>query len=156
QKHLTCMVMVFVLLVSLFVKPGEMFAQEAKKSKVKLDAESAILVDANTGKILYEKNADEPLPPASMTKIMTEYLVWEAVESGDFSWDDKIKISDYAYRISANNDFSGIGLRQNVEYTVQDLYEAMAINSDNATTIALAELIAGSEGEFVKMMNAKA
>src|SRR5690625_4127325 len=109
-----------------------------------VEAESAILVDSDTGKILYAKDADKALPPASMTKMMTEYLVWEAVESGDISWEDTTEISDYPYSISANPDFSGVGLKQNTEYTVKELYEAMAINSDNATTIALAELIAGS------------
>src|SRR5690625_5092410 len=129
-------------------------ATQAEKG-LDLDAESAILVDADTGKVLYSKDADTALPPASMTKMMTEYLVWEAVESGDISWDTKTEISDYPYGISADASFSGVGLRQNVEYTVEELYEAMAINSDNATTIALAELISGSEGEFVKLMNEK-
>lgn len=122
---------------------------------VDIGAESAILVDAETGDILFEKNADLKLPPASMTKMMTEYLVLEAIEEGQISWDDTTWINDYPYAISANNSFSGIGLRQNKDYTVRELYEAMAIISDNATTIALAEMIAGSEGEFVKMMNAK-
>src|SRR5699024_2683545 len=69
---------------------------------------------------------------------------------------DEVEISDYAYKISGNIDFSGVGLYQNKTYNVKELYEAMAINSDNATTIALAEKIAGSETEFVKMMNKKA
>ena len=123
---------------------------------IDIGAESAILVDAESGKILYAKDADKALPPASMTKIMTEYLVWEAVESGEIDWDTTTQISDYAYGISANTNFSGVGLRQDSDYTVKELYEAMAINSDNATAIALAELIAGSEGEFVQMMNDKA
>src|SRR5690625_3168100 len=121
-----------------------------------LVAESAILVDASTGKVLFGKKIDLTLPPASMTKMMTEYLVWEAIENEQISWDDTTQISDYAFEISANPSFSGVGLYQNVDYTVRELYEAMAINSDNATTIALAELVAGSEGEFVKMMNDKA
>lgn len=120
-----------------------------------IEAESAILVDAETGEILFAKNADLKLPPASMTKMMTEYLVLEAIETGQISWDTTTWISDYAYSISANNSFSGIGLKQNKDYTVRQLYEGMSIISDNATTIALAEMIAGSEGEFVKMMNAK-
>lgn len=91
-----------------------------------------------------------------MTKMMTEYLVHEAIEEGQISWDTTTQISDYPYSISANPAFSGVGLTQSQDYTVRELYEAMAINSDNATTIALAELIAGSEGEFVKMMNKKA
>ncbi|MGM8215766.1 serine hydrolase [Bacillaceae bacterium W0354] len=121
-----------------------------------VEAESAILVDAETGEILYAKNADIALPPASMTKMMTEYLVLEAIDQGVISWDTKTEISQYAYDISANNSFSGVGLRLDHEYTVKELYDAMAIYSDNATTIALAELIAGSEGQFVKMMNDKA
>ncbi|WP_425432120.1 serine hydrolase [Halobacillus hunanensis] len=125
-------------------------------STVDLEAESAILVDADTGKILYEKEADLTLPPASMTKMMTEYLVLEAIEKGKISWDTTTQISDYPYSISADPSFSGTGLTQSKDYTVKELYTAMAVNSDNATAIALAELIAGSEGEFVKMMNEKA
>ncbi|MGM8212879.1 D-alanyl-D-alanine carboxypeptidase family protein [Virgibacillus sp. W0430] len=143
---------IIMLLTSFVVQPT--FVQAAET--VDINAESAILVDANSGKILYEKNADEALPPASMTKMMTEYLVWEAIEKGTITWDDTTQISDVLYKVSANTSFSGIGLRQNIDYTVRDLYNAMAINSDNATTMALAELIAGTEGEFVKMMNAKA
>lgn len=120
-----------------------------------IEAESAILVDAETGEILFAKNADMKLPPASMTKMMTEYLVLEAINDGQIDWDTTIQIGDYPYSISANNSFSGIGLTQNQDYNVRQLYEGMAIISDNATTIALAELIAGSESEFVKMMNAK-
>ena len=127
---------------------------EAKAIETK--AESAIIVDVNTGKILYAKDENEALPPASMTKMMTEYIVLEKIDQGEIDWDTTTQISDYAYSISANNSFSGVGLIQNKDYTVLELYEAMAINSDNATTIALAELIAGSEGEFVKLMNQKA
>ncbi len=140
-----------VVITSVLVQPFATHAQE----NVDIEAESAILVDAATGKIIFAKNVDEALPPASMTKMMTEYLVWEAIEEGQISWDTTTQISDYPYSISANNSFSGVGLRQNQDYTVKSLYEAMAINSDNATTIALAELIAGSESEFVKMMNEK-
>jgi serine-type D-Ala-D-Ala carboxypeptidase (penicillin-binding protein 5/6) len=122
---------------------------------LELDAESAILVDAESGKVLFAKNPDMALPPASMTKMMTEYLVLEAIENGEITWETTTQISDYAYSISANPNFSGIGLTQDKGYTVKELYEAMAIFSDNGTTIALAELISGSEGEFVKKMNQK-
>ncbi|RYG73410.1 D-alanyl-D-alanine carboxypeptidase [Lentibacillus lipolyticus] len=128
----------------------------AQAATLDIEAESAILVDAETGKILYAKKPDLALPPASMTKMMTEYLVHEAIDKGQISWDTTTQISDYPYSISADPAFSGVGLTQSQDYTVRELYKAMAINSDNATTIALAELIAGSEGEFVKMMNAKA
>ncbi|MFC4024168.1 serine hydrolase [Oceanobacillus longus] len=150
KKILSLVLTALIIMASYITYPITTAAEE-----VELNAESAILVDAKTGKVLYAKNPDILLPPASMTKMMTEYLVWEAVENGQISWDTTTQISDYAYSISANNSFSGVGLKQQQDYTVQELYEAMAINSDNATTIALAELIAGSEGEFVTLMNEK-
>ncbi len=151
KKGVSYLLVFLVIMTTFTIKP-----LTAQGEGLDIDAESAILVDAETGKILYAKNPDMTLPPASMTKMMTEYLVLEAIETGKISWETTTQISDYPYNISANPNFSGIGLRQNVDYTVRSLYEAMAINSDNATTIALAELIAGSEGEFVKLMNQKA
>lgn len=148
-----CISIIFLLIVGLFTyQPNHIHAQSFSG----VDAESAIIVDFDSGKILYAKNEDTMIPPASMTKMMTEYLVLEAIADGKISWDTETSISDYAYSISANTSFSGVGLFQNKTYTVKELYEAMAINSDNATTIALAELIAGTETEFVKLMNQKA
>ena len=119
-------------------------------------AEAAILVDAETGKILYQKNADKLLPPASMSKMMTEYLLLEAINKKKISWEQKTSISEYAQKISQNRTLSNVPLRIDDKYTVRELYQAMAIYSANGATIALAELLAGSEGEFVKRMNAKA
>ncbi|WP_112179037.1 MULTISPECIES: D-alanyl-D-alanine carboxypeptidase family protein [Paraliobacillus] len=146
------LILAFVIFITSFgMNPIAVHAAE-----VEVEAESAILVDAETGQILYAKNADLKLPPASMTKMMTEYLVLEAIGNGEISWDTTTQISDYPYSISADSSMSGIGLTQGQDYTVRQLYEGMSIISDNATTIALAELIAGSEGEFVQMMNDKA
>ncbi|MGY0694174.1 serine hydrolase [Virgibacillus sp. FSP13] len=152
KRKMSLLLVMLVVMASLSLQPFSVNAAET----VDIEAESTILVDADTGKVLYEKNADFALPPASMTKMMTEYLVWEAIEKGQVSWDTTTQISDYPYSISADSTFSGVGLTQDQDYTVRQLYEAMAINSDNGTTIALAELVAGSEGEFVKLMNKKA
>nr|WP_052158655.1 serine hydrolase [Halobacillus sp. BBL2006] len=138
-------------MTGVFAYPKDTYA-----ATVDLEAKSAILVDAETGKVLYEKEADLTLPPASMTKMMTEYLVLEAIDEGSISWDTTTQIDSYAFGISENPEFSGVGLKMDKDYTVRELYTAMAVNSDNATTITLAELIAGSEGEFIKMMNEKA
>ncbi|MGY4688204.1 D-alanyl-D-alanine carboxypeptidase family protein [Salibacterium sp. K-3] len=121
-----------------------------------LAAESAILVDADSGQILYSKKPDLILPPASMTKMMTEYLVNEAVAQGDTSWDAEVNVTSKAEEISQNNALSNVPLRQNRTYNVQELYEAMAIYSANGAAIALAEHVAGSESDFVDMMNSKA
>ncbi|WP_088044631.1 D-alanyl-D-alanine carboxypeptidase family protein [Bacillus sp. EAC] len=121
-----------------------------------IQAKAAILVDSNSGKILYEKNSSTPLPIASMTKMMTELLVNEAVKKGEISWDQKVTVSEYAHKISQNTGLSNVPLELGGKYTVKELYEAAAIYSANGATIALAETIGGSEKNFVQLMNDKA
>ncbi|MGC4379331.1 D-alanyl-D-alanine carboxypeptidase family protein [Fictibacillus sp. Mic-4] len=148
---------VFLFVFSLIA--ATFFSQSLKASAAEglnINAGSAILVDGETGKILYEKNADQMLPPASMSKMMTEYLVMEAIKKGKISWDQKTGVSDYAYQVSQDRSLSNVPLRSDDKYTVRELYEAMAIYSANGATIALAELVSGSESEFVKRMNEKA
>jgi D-alanyl-D-alanine carboxypeptidase len=132
-----------------------MFTPTAKAAAdpLGLQAKSAILVDYNSGQILYEKNADQVYPPASMTKMMTEYLVMQALHQGRLTWNTKVAISDYAYQISQNRGFSNVPLRKDYQYTVRELYEAMAIYSANGASIALAEKVGGSEKNFVSLMN---
>ena len=112
--------------------------------------DAAILVEANSGKILYQKNADELLAIASMTKMMSEYLVHEAVDKGKLKWDQKVKISEYAYKISQDRSLSNVPLENGGSYTVKELYEAMAIYSANGATIALAEADCWKRSQFRK------
>jgi len=128
----------------------------AAEDELDLSVEAAILVDADNGRVLYEKNADVVLGVASMSKMMTEYLVLDAIDQGKISWDHSVKISEYVHKLSAAPGLSNVGLTQGENYTVEELYEAMAIFSGNAATVALAELIGGTEKNFVEMMNKKA
>ncbi len=121
-----------------------------------INADAAILVDAETGKILYQKNADKVLGIASMTKMMTEYLLLEAVEEGKVKWEQEYAVSEYVWKVSQDRNLSNVPLRRDGKYNIRELYEAMAIYSANGATIAIAETIAGSETNFVKMMNEKA
>lgn len=121
-----------------------------------IKAEASILIDANSGKILYQKNPELTLSPASMTKMMSEYLVLEAINKNEISWDEKVTVSDTIQKLSQNRSLSNVPLRVGEQYTVKELYEAMAIYSANAATMALAEHVAGTEAKFVEMMNAKA
>ncbi|MGO4890609.1 serine hydrolase [Anaerobacillus sp. MEB173] len=140
-----------LFLTSLFsVAPGKAGAQ------IDLNVSAAILVDADSGKIIYQKQIDTTLWIASMTKMMSEYLILEAIEDGKITWDQTVPISNYVRSLSLYTDLSNVPLRQDETYTVKELYESVAIYSANASTIALAELIAGSETNFVKMMNDKA
>lgn len=144
-----------ILLFSASLLTGTTTVKAAEPS-IEVDAETAILINYDTGKILYEKKADQPMSPASMTKMMTEYLVLEAIKKGEFSWDTKVTVSDYAYTVSRDPNLSNVLLLKDVKYTVEELYKAMVIESANGATIALAELVAGSEKKFVQMMNQKA
>ncbi|HHT48977.1 MAG TPA: D-alanyl-D-alanine carboxypeptidase [Firmicutes bacterium] len=143
-----------ILFFLLFCLPPSVCAQSSDPLRLQVDG--AVLADAHSGKILYQKNADQPLALASMTKILTEYIILEAINQQKLSWEDTTAISDYAYRISQNLSLSNVPLRPDEKYSVRELYESMAIYSANGATIALAEMVAGSEGEFVRLMNNKA
>jgi serine-type D-Ala-D-Ala carboxypeptidase (penicillin-binding protein 5/6) len=126
------------------------------ESKVKIHADAAILVNADTGKIVEKYNEDQPLGIASMTKMMTEYLVLEAIDNGQINWSDTYTVSDKVYQLANAPGLSNVPLRAEEAYSVKELYEAMVIKSGNGAAIALSEVVAGSEGDFVKQMNAKA
>ena len=113
---------------------------------------SAILMDAATGTILYEKNAHEPLPPASVTKVMTMLLIMEAIDSGKIGWNDTVTASDTA----AAKGGSQIFLKAGETMTVSDMVKAIAVSSANDCACAMAEHLAGSEGAFVAQMNKRA
>lgn len=121
-----------------------------------INGDAAILVEAETGRVLYAKNADQVLGIASMTKMMTEYLLLEAIKEGRVKWDQEYAVSEYVWKVSQDRALSNVPLRRDGKYNIRELYQAMTIYSANAATIAIAETIAGSEGNFVKMMNEKA
>ena len=125
---------------------------EALEDTLNLPCKSAILVEANTGTVLYEKNADEPLPPASVTKVMTLLLVMEAIDSGKIGYVDTVRASANACSMGG----SQIYLEENEEMTVEDLLKSVIIASANDAAVALAEHICGSEEAFVDKMNEKA
>ncbi|PER17380.1 D-alanyl-D-alanine carboxypeptidase [Bacillus cereus] len=152
-KRFIAIVTVLTLFFSMFVTYVSVSAETG--SALNIEAGAAILVEADSGKILYQKNADELLAIASMTKMMSEYLVSEAIAKGKLKWDQKIKVSKYAHEVSQDRSLSNVPLENGGYYTVRELYEAMAICSANGATIALAEAIAGKEVDFVKMMNDK-
>jgi D-alanyl-D-alanine carboxypeptidase (penicillin-binding protein 5/6) len=133
------------------------FQQKAEaEAALNVKAEGAILVDGKTGRVLYEQNADSLLGIASMTKMMTEYILLDAIKQGRVKWDQEYSVSDLVYKISQNRGLSNVPLRRDGKYKVRELYQAMAIYSANGATIAIAEVIAGSESNFIKMMNDEA
>ena len=117
-----------------------------------IPAKGAILLDVATDTVLYEKNASERLPPASMSKIMTAYMTFEALKAGRLKLDQKVKISEAAWRMQGSKTFVAL----NSEVKVEDLIRGMVIQSGNDATVALAEAIAGTESGYAAMANEKA
>ncbi len=145
-------IMSIICLLALVLTMSVPVYADEKETAVKLSAKSAILMNAETGEILYEYNADERLPEASITKVMTLLLVFEAIESGKISYEDEVRCSAHA----AGMGGSQIWLEEGETMTVDELLKAAVVGSANDASVALAEHIAGSHESFVVMMNDRA
>jgi D-alanyl-D-alanine carboxypeptidase (penicillin-binding protein 5/6) len=132
-----------VLLLILGALPAKAFETAAK---------SAILIDFRTGQTLFAKNPDEPLPPASLSKLMTTYLAFDALRAGRMRLDDILPVSEKAWRMGGSQMFLEVGDR----VTVEDLLRGIIIQSGNDACVAIAEALAGSEPAFVDLMNERA
>ena len=130
----------------------EVMAQIQNKVQLNLDSEAAILMDEETGTILYTKNEHKQLRPASVTKVMTLLLTMEALENGDIKKDDKVPCSEKARKMGG----SQIWLAENEKLTVDEMIKAICVVSANDCSVAMAEFIGGSEEAFVQRMNARA
>lgn len=140
-------VIALVLSASLLV-PSVVMAEGVNDIK----AVSAILMDGSSGKVLFEKNADQRLPPASITKIMTMLLIMEAIDSGQISTDDIVTVS----KTAAIKTGSHIFLAEGEQMSVNDLMKGIAVASGNDAAIAMAEYLYGTQEKFVEQMNKRA
>ena len=141
-KRIICTVLIFCFCFGGFVWADEM----------NLSAKSSILAERTTGKILYENNAKEQLPMASVTKMMTLLLGIEAVDNGKIKMEDTVTVSEYASSMTGSRVFLSV----NEVISVHDLFKSIAVASGNDAAVALAEFIAGSESNFVEKMNQRA
>lgn len=145
---------VLLLLISFFMLATflpAVSARETGSAELADQVKSAILIERDTGTVLYEKNSKEQLPPASMTKVMTMLLIMEAIDEGKLSWDEKIRTSEYAASMGGSQIF----LEPGEEMTTKEMLEGIAIGSGNDASVAMAERLAGSEEAFVELMNKK-
>ncbi len=126
--------------------------RQAPSGGLQCDARSAVLMDGATGQVLFEQDANSKMAPASFVKIMTLYLVYDAIRAGQLKMDDMVTVSEKAWRIQGSKMFIKVGERVKVE----DLIKGVAIASGNDACIALAEHLSGSEEAFVTKMNEKA
>ncbi len=140
---------ILILLILLMFSIVPIRAEELGLAK---NAKSAILIEASTGEIIFEKNSHEKYPPASMTKIMTMLLIIENIEKGVIKWDEMVTVSENASGMGG----SQILLETGEEMSVKDLFKGIAVASGNDASVALAEKIYGTEANFVVMMNKRA
>ncbi|HEM3642847.1 TPA: D-alanyl-D-alanine carboxypeptidase [Streptococcus suis] len=139
----------FISIVTLFIFSNSVLAEEFS-----VPAKHAVAVEVSSGKILYEQDAETKASVASISKLLSIYLVYESLAKGEITLDTMVDISDYSYSLTSNTELSNVNLDAR-SYSVRDLLNASLITSSNSAIIALAEKIAGSEAAFVDRMKAK-
>ncbi len=157
KVRILSIILICVMLLTAVAIPataGDATEDAVAQSPVSLDlaCKSAILMDAATGTVLYEQNADEALPPASVTKIMTLLLVMEAIDAGAIKLTDMVSTSANAASMGGSQIF----LEEGEQMSVEDMVKSVVISSANDAAVALAEFVAGSEEAFVERMNKRA
>lgn len=150
-KRIACLIMAISLIsVTGYAEPVQQV--DTNVSTQLINAKSGILMEASTGEVLYEQNANERLQIASVTKVMTMLLIMEAIDSGKISLDDMVTTSEYAASMGGSQVF----LEAGEQMSVNDMLKAIAVASGNDAAVAMAEFISGSEGAFVEKMNKRA
>lgn len=155
MKRISLFMLIFSLLLWSWMLPiyaEEVPVAETEDSALTLNCKSAVLMEATTGRVLFEQNADEALPPASVTKIMTLLLVMEAIDSGKISLDDMVSASEYAASMGGSQVYLKVGETM----TVEDMLKSVVISSANDAAVALAEFVYGDVDSFIRKMNERA
>ncbi len=141
-----------LLCVALLAQAGQAYSAPAVPAEGSLGVCSAILYDLDRDAVLFEQNADQPIPPASLTKVMSMFLAMDQINSGLASLDNTTVVS----RMAARTGGSRMGLNENEQVTIEQLLTGMAVSSGNDASTAMAEYVGGSVPAFINMMNAKA
>lgn len=162
KKIISLMAAIIIILAAALSASGEKLATPEELSKIQkaaeidpnltISAKSAILIERSTGTVLFEHDADKQMPPASITKVMTLLLVFEAMDEGKFGMETEISASEHACSMGG----SQIWLEPGETFTVNELLKAAAISSANDACVALGEAVSGSEETFVELMNTRA
>lgn len=151
RRFLIVLLSVLMISNTVYAEEPADFVEEAE-STLSISAESGIIMEASTGKILYEKEADKELPPASVTKVMTLLLIFDAIEEGKITLEDEVVTSEYAASMGGSQVFLEAGEKQ----TVDTMIKCISVASANDACVAMAELVAGTEEAFVAKMNERA
>lgn len=153
MKKFLFIIMISVLGVTFMLKDK---TPSTKAVDLNIGAQAVILIEAESGKVLYEKNSKEALPIASMSKMMTQYIVLNTIKNGGLTWESTYEPSDYVQQMMAHSGAVKLGMTKGNSYSMRELFIAMTVNSSNDAAVALAEMVSGSEEAFVELMNQQA
>ena len=142
----------FILSILVLLLPEDVAAARSRRARIQEKYRSAVVMDADTGRILFAENADRPVQPASVTKVLSLYLVYEALGEGMVTLQDRVMVSKKAWRTRGSRMF----LETGSEVSLEELIKGVCVVSANDAAVALAEYIAGDTDRFVDRMNAKA
>ncbi|KRM24328.1 serine hydrolase [Latilactobacillus graminis] len=159
-KKLVQYVMVSLLALApasglLNVRSTKVVAATTTMAAPQINASAAIALDPATGQVLYEQNAEQVLPIASMTKMITAYIILEQIKQGKLTWTQTVKPDGLIYQLSQNRDLTNVPLQADGQYTVKALFQAMMVASANDAAMMLANQVAGSQQNFVNLMRQK-
>lgn len=161
MKRIQAFLIALMIILTCVCVPSEVYADNEEQSEntqngaetaVEVSAPSVILMETSTGTVIYEKDADTARPPASVTKIMTMLLIFDALEAGQIGLEDQVTVSEYAASMGGSQVFLEPGEVQ----TVDTMLKCIAVASANDACVAMAEYICGNEEEFVNRMNERA
>ena len=148
KKKIICAILTLIMMLCIVCPAAYAETEDA----LAIQSKSVLLMELESGTVLYEKNADEMLRPASVTKVMTLLLIFEALERGDIALDDTVVVTEHAASMGGSQCFFEAGEEQ----TVQDMIKCIEVASGNDAAVAMAEHLAGSEAAFVQKMNERA
>ena len=148
KKKIICSILTLIMMLCIVCPAAYAETEDA----LAIQSKSVLLMELESGTVLYEKNADEMLRPASVTKVMTLLLIFEALERGDIALDDTVVVTEHAASMGGSQCFFEAGEEQ----TVQDMIKCIEVASGNDAAVAMAEHLAGSEAAFVQKMNERA
>ncbi|WP_342507350.1 D-alanyl-D-alanine carboxypeptidase family protein [Sporosarcina sp. FSL K6-2383] len=153
MKKLGFIIVICALSLTFVLKDKQLISEAVDMNS---SAKATILLEAETGKVLYEDNSKQPLPIASMSKLMTQYVVLNAMDNGALTWESTYQPSEYVQQMVQQAGAVKLGLVTGNSYTVEELFIAMTVSSANDAAMALAEMVSGTEEAFVELMNKQA
>ncbi|HUL29254.1 MAG TPA: serine hydrolase, partial [Thermodesulfobacteriota bacterium] len=178
RSHKDVFLAIFVMLIGMMIYPSQVHCRTSRhqtprkptaaekmtatqnkqmgSGNLQFEAKSVVLMDGLTGQVLYEQNANQRISPASFVKVMTLYVIFDAIRAGQLKMDDVVTISERAWKRTYKTDSSSMFLKVGERVRVEDLLKGITVASGNDACVALAEQLSGSEEAFVTKMNEKA